>query len=303
LAEGSMAGANNMRVARHILKGHAFEFCDRFDAPPNAEHEQFLFNYSKSVLHLESLLEEGIEASTTDVPEQSIGNTLDENDETFWSSVGADPGEREQIEEHLSYKLKSPLCVVHSVQISVYRARYQFGEPIYPPMSAAVYIGDSMRNMRRCTELVPIKPVESMQVIKLPYVTQPIGGCLQIRFSGMQQMQFQDRAYYIAIRRVGACGLHLPLAHLNRVQQILASSQLNFTDLCSAKDVSNYCKLENGRTILEEMEKRLIGECGNDKEEKQPGPKSFDSELKDLIWTPLSEDSNAHRVYDFPNLV
>ena len=56
------------------------------------------------------------------------GNTLG-SDEEFWSSKGS---KEDDCNETLLYRLRHPLCRVFSVELAVYRARYQFGYLRFP---------------------------------------------------------------------------------------------------------------------------------------------------------------------------
>lgn len=149
----------NRRHLLQLLGRPAIEFCDNIYAEPSTEDVAFLESYTKKSKNLESLLQEGINASTTDAPEQSIstsnhtvavcvrvcsGCTLDEDESTFWSSSGTRQAERLKVEEHLTYRLKSPLCVVHSVQIKVFRAQFQWGYWIccIHPSKCEIFLGN-----------------------------------------------------------------------------------------------------------------------------------------------------------------
>ena len=62
--------------ARQLLRRYNFAFCDQDYDPPDADHEAFLSKYLESVQYLKPLLEEGVEAASTDMPEQSISKQL-----------------------------------------------------------------------------------------------------------------------------------------------------------------------------------------------------------------------------------
>lgn len=47
-----------------------------------------------------------------------------EDDDSFWSSTGC---VQPVSLDALTYRLADPLCVLHAVTVTVYRARYQFG--------------------------------------------------------------------------------------------------------------------------------------------------------------------------------
>lgn len=57
------------------------------------------------------------------VPCAGAENTLADDSE-FWSSSGSAFHDES---ESLTYRLKYPVCILHTVQLAVYRALFQFG--------------------------------------------------------------------------------------------------------------------------------------------------------------------------------
>ncbi|GMH40345.1 hypothetical protein BSKO_08249 [Bryopsis sp. KO-2023] len=204
--------------ARMILRQRGYEFCDDRSKPipgPSSEQEAIL---RESQDCLEDLVSEGLFASSTDHERQSIDETL-ADDMAFWSSVGST---FRDATESLTYRLKYPVCLVHTVQVSVYRATYQFGQPIYPPGKVAVDVGPSPEKLHRVSEAVPINAHTEPQIIPLSKPLVAIGGYLRIWMEGKPQMQLADGRHYIAIRHVSALGLPVPDSVVSRIPRAMA---------------------------------------------------------------------------------
>eukprot|EP00210_Caulerpa_lentillifera_P003450 g3292.t1 len=107
---------------RGILREQGLEFCDD-DYEPDGN---FIEDSSTDGDFSELLIASAVEASSFDRPDQSIDRVL-ENDDTFWSSEGTSVEERETVEEYLTFKMKHPLNLVKTVEITVFRASFQFG--------------------------------------------------------------------------------------------------------------------------------------------------------------------------------
>ena len=63
----------------------------------------------------------------------------------------------------------------------------------------------------------------------------------------------KDNAFYIAIRRVEALGLRLPIEHCHDIRAAMLSSALFHRHPFSARDIPDHCRYPNGRTVIEEM--------------------------------------------------
>ena len=107
---------HSLRMLRQVLRARGFRYCDDgVDQEPEPLPPE---------LSATPLIAAGLAASSTDLPNQSIARTLDNDPTTFWSSRGAASREADA---WLLYKLRAPLCMVQFVQLVVFRARYQFG--------------------------------------------------------------------------------------------------------------------------------------------------------------------------------
>ena len=68
--------------------------------------------------------------------QQTIHNTVEENEDRFWSSTG---DERADVMEELLYALQDePCCKFQAVGLYIYRATYQFGWALLTPQSQEV---------------------------------------------------------------------------------------------------------------------------------------------------------------------
>ncbi|EFN52955.1 hypothetical protein CHLNCDRAFT_54027 [Chlorella variabilis] len=142
-----------MRAFRQVLTARGFAFCD------SGEPEQPQFGLPEAGRRGKALLLEGVEASSTDNPQQSIDCTLDDDAGMFWSSMGSQAPEAN---EYLLYKLRSPLCLVQHVQLIVFRAHYQFGTPVYPPSFISFQCGPSPWSLAPPTIKFPVAATASL---------------------------------------------------------------------------------------------------------------------------------------------
>ena len=150
-------------------------------------------------------------ASTTDHVSQNARNVLF-NDENFWSSTGSADGRRE---ESLTVRLANPLARVRAVQIAPFRARFQFGEPVYPPRSISIEIGTSLDKMVLASPRYRVKKTDFSQLFLLR-PSAPPGGYVRITFHGSLQQQLEDMRYYIAVRHFAVFGTIIDTARLAR---------------------------------------------------------------------------------------
>jgi hypothetical protein len=149
-----------------------------------------------------TLLQEGIEASTTD-NQQELSNTLSKDD-LFWSSVGS--GDQES-NEFVVYKLVQPLCIVKHVDIFIYKALYQPGMPIYAPQYIRVSVGFSpnIKHMHYTSEPFKIMNIDALQQLVLD--RPQFGGFIRLDLLGRQQTQPGDDLWYTVLRYVRVGGV------------------------------------------------------------------------------------------------
>ncbi|GAB4821350.1 hypothetical protein N2152v2_008396 [Parachlorella kessleri] len=193
---------NMIREASTVLRARGFRYCDDgVDQEPEPLPTE---------LSATPLIAAGLAASSTDLPTQSIARTLDNDPTTFWSSRGtASP----EAGAWLLYKLKGPLCIVHFVQLVVFRARYQFGEPIYPPLHVSFQTGPSPASLAPATAVYPVLASSQVQGFLLP-ASLPAGRFLRVNLHGRQQQQLEDMQWYVAVERVEAFGRQVPPSEL-----------------------------------------------------------------------------------------
>ena len=182
----------------------------------------------------EVLCVDAVGASSQDDEDQGPGNLLTEDRDTFWSSVGrGDP----DAAEALVFRLAGPLCTVECVEVAVYRARFQFGEPIYPCAEVSVEVltrlpreakalgifdgaglvpgggrGSGGRHGPFSTARFRVGRHARVQRFALPGWAQRTGGYVVVRLRGFLQRQLEDNLLYVALRMVQAHGTRC-LAH------------------------------------------------------------------------------------------
>uniref|UniRef100_A0A061RP07 Uncharacterized protein n=1 Tax=Tetraselmis sp. GSL018 TaxID=582737 RepID=A0A061RP07_9CHLO len=189
-------------------------YVDDFASESRSERARALVTEAQSeweqeVLQCQQLLLCGVDASSTDHEEQSIANTLNYStvpsqpvDFSFWSSTGSDDQEGS---EYLTYRMRFPQSVVHSVRIQVYRARYQPGEPIYPPSFVRIEVGPTLESLHDVTGWKRVRVTCRPQTFHVP-VAACAGQFIRLRFRGKPQRQLEDMRHYLAIHRVWAYG-------------------------------------------------------------------------------------------------
>ncbi|PNH09784.1 F-box protein [Tetrabaena socialis] len=116
--------------------------------------------WREDVLRMEPQDLDGMLASTTDNHLQSIDNTLTNNDE-FWSSTGSGDG---TAGEALLYRLRQPLLALSYVTLTVYRAQYQHGDPLYPPHTVSFLTGPTPNQLYPASPLYPVRLTDAPQV-------------------------------------------------------------------------------------------------------------------------------------------
>ncbi|KAK9829402.1 hypothetical protein WJX72_005644 [[Myrmecia] bisecta] len=206
---------------RALLRDRGFEFCDD-QASVTAQHAGAPQTASEGASPAsgqhEDLVQRGLDSSSCDHPSQSLRCTISDN-EDFWSSTGSASADAE---EALLYRLQHPLCRVSCVRIAVYRARYQFGEPVYPPRALSFEIGEHPAAMQPVPGRFPVCFTDEVQTFVLP-ACAPLGCCVRVRMHGKVQQQLEDSAYYVAIRHVVILGDPVAPAALPLCRQMFLS--------------------------------------------------------------------------------
>ena len=145
-------------------------------------------------------------ASSTDDPTQMIHN-LCHDDATFWSSDSGSPTEGAT----LLFQLRSPCSLVSYVSMSIYRACYQHGEPLYPPEKLSIWLGSSPGSLTQVSPIYSVDKTDRSQTFAVKpqraLSSLSLGvGYMQIKLYGRCQIQREDLRHYLAIRHVAAFG-------------------------------------------------------------------------------------------------
>ncbi|GFR45135.1 hypothetical protein Agub_g6515 [Astrephomene gubernaculifera] len=166
---------------------------------------------------------EAILATSTDAHEQSVENTVADNG-TFWSSTGSD---KCTTNDALLYRIRQPLGHVSYVSLAVYRALYQFGDPLYPPRKVSFLTGPTPNQLYPASPVYPVRLTDAHQVFAIT-PTAPFSQYLMVRLHGRMQRQREDMRFYIAIRHVGAYGTVLPPNHFTKILRNVPSKGLTW---------------------------------------------------------------------------
>jgi hypothetical protein len=145
-------------------------------------------------------------ASSEDHEHQSIDNTLNSSQFSFWSSVGT--GDPENV-EFLDYELVDSVCIVSSVRIKPYLAHYQRGLPCYAPVfiSVVTSMNSDFRTVLCRSEKYYMKNEPSLQQFFPHYMLY--GKYIRIYLHGHSSTQQNDKLYYTALERVEVFGMSL----------------------------------------------------------------------------------------------
>eukprot|EP01087_Luapelamoeba_hula_P003354 TRINITY_DN1315_c0_g1_i5.p1 TRINITY_DN1315_c0_g1~~TRINITY_DN1315_c0_g1_i5.p1 ORF type:complete len:172 (-),score=6.76 TRINITY_DN1315_c0_g1_i5:267-782(-) len=155
---------------------------------------------------------------------------------SFWRSSGsAGPDSN----EHLTYKLTQPLCVIRSVTIQAHKATYQKGRPVYGPKQVQVLVGfgPALENMHYRSPVFLAANHSALQSFSLGR-DLVIGSYIRIELIGKHSAQDHDGEYYTAIESVSSygkpigthcCSLHSPCSqsHRHRLLNTWPSSAMN----------------------------------------------------------------------------
>ncbi|WIA41794.1 hypothetical protein OEZ86_009126 [Tetradesmus obliquus] len=147
------------------------------------------------------LITAAVHASSTDNEQQALDNTL-HNDRHFWSSTGSPT---QVADEGLLFELAGPAVRVAYVQLAVYRAFYQAGYPVYPPMQLQVWVGPSKHQLAPGSPLMHVQATDALQTFAL-YPDAPVARFMQLRMYGKLQKQQEDLRFYIALRYIAGLG-------------------------------------------------------------------------------------------------
>ncbi|KAF2068828.1 hypothetical protein CYY_009850 [Polysphondylium violaceum] len=187
--------------------------------------KQFYFQLDSITLSNSfDLVSSAIESSSCDEASQSIHNTLIENtdDTKFWSSKGA---KDINSDEHLIYKLEQPISIVSTIRVTVYKAYFQTGMPIYSPQFIRISVGFSSHDMHYQSELYPVKQIEEPQYFYIePQLV--IGGYVRVDLIGRTQTQPGDGLYYTVLKNFAVDGI--PIGLLGTKKNLLALSMIDY---------------------------------------------------------------------------
>ncbi|KAJ9533984.1 hypothetical protein QJQ45_027055 [Haematococcus lacustris] len=208
---------------RQLIRAHIREqmrarglmqFIDDEDHGPSASQHAVAASAHDAACR--SVIASGVRASSTDHELQGINNTLNQDD-SFWSSSGS---WTTNVDEHLLFRLASPLTRVHSVTLRVYR---------YPPLAVSILVGPSPSLLLPASPRHPCLATDAPQVFKLDPAAPP-AAYLMLRLHGKPQCQMEDMQYYLAIRSVTAHGQLLPCqgAALPWLRSLLLGCQLTW---------------------------------------------------------------------------
>jgi hypothetical protein len=155
------------------------------------------------------LIGRACDASSTDHYSQTILETL-RTSSGFWSSTGSDTT---QANEHLTYQLCEPLCLVHKVSVKFYRANYQLGRPVYPAQQVRLSFGFDLSSSGALTTCVHTTPAyhaqfsDGWQHFVLPqYIPAHY---VKVEFIGKRQRQPGDELYYTVVQQLHVMGTPL----------------------------------------------------------------------------------------------
>ncbi|GAX84252.1 hypothetical protein CEUSTIGMA_g11675.t1 [Chlamydomonas eustigma] len=215
---------HNFAYRRHIRRlgqQAGFEFCDE-DETRGVCDSKFLEiqeSWKRECRQLSSLIRCGLSASTTDHPEQSIGNTCQDN-LFFWSSSGSDSAV--DVVDSLTYQLMAPCCSPRFLMLSVYRAVYQHGAPLYPPRRLSIWAGPTVSQMYCISPQYMVRVTDEPQVFPIHHA-HPLSGYLMVKLHGRRQKQQEDMRFYTAIRHVSVYGTKVSAHDICKLRQALPS--------------------------------------------------------------------------------
>lgn len=213
--------------ARNVLARQGFRFCDSDDAEVEADRDMWLAAEDKAeavMARCQALpWAEGVAASSTDHPDQSVSHAMTDDD-AFWSSTGSLlPTD----DEWVLLRLHGP-SHLRAIRVAVYRATYQHGSPIFPPASISIHIGPACWQLSPAILHAPVRLTEDYQTFMLPANT-PLGHYVKVTLHAKRQMQLQDSRYYIAVRHVAAYGHTLTISQLRYMRRLALCPRSHLT--------------------------------------------------------------------------
>ena len=178
----------------------------------------------------------------------------------FWSSTGSPSHLERETRERVVLELRGAFCRVDGVAFGVYRARYQFGSPVYPPRAVTINLTtsplalhemeyqDDARSSWQACENLPCKLSDAPQFISTthahaskglaqrgcvmaPAIPAPIASHVSLTFRGKPQSQFDDRGHYLAIASVSALGTRASAAGVHAARLALLDGRASCTAL------------------------------------------------------------------------
>ncbi|PIN16252.1 hypothetical protein CDL12_11129 [Handroanthus impetiginosus] len=166
-----------------------------------------------------------VSASSTDrYLDESIVNTLNPSEASYWSSEGRSNPE---IPETLIYILRAGISVITEIDIQPFEAFFERGKPIYSAKFVRFRVGhpNSLSDIGDYLQMLPLQePADydfvwtytspefpmvqenRLQPFKLPEPVLCIGGYLQIELLGRVQTQETDGLFYICVCYVRVLG-------------------------------------------------------------------------------------------------
>eukprot|EP00189_Rhodosorus_marinus_P005090 CAMPEP_0113968440 /NCGR_PEP_ID=MMETSP0011_2-20120614/9538_1 /TAXON_ID=101924 /ORGANISM="Rhodosorus marinus" /LENGTH=232 /DNA_ID=CAMNT_0000981537 /DNA_START=413 /DNA_END=1111 /DNA_ORIENTATION=- /assembly_acc=CAM_ASM_000156 len=209
---------------RTVTEELGFEFIEEEELESSGQGE---YSPGESL----EIIETGVCASSKDADDQDIHQTVDNQTNSFWSSVGSDDPD---IVESLVYRLSGPVSIVDRVALTVHRASYQPGAPIYPPEYIQFGVGVP-ENLTVSPKMKVTRTAET-QVFDLKAEGLSMAGpYLVVFFHGALQKQYEDNRFYLAIEKISAFG-----ERCNTPQRVWRFKESSMRNLRDAVDLAKY---------------------------------------------------------------
>ena len=211
----------DITTVRRLLEANNFAFCDNgmresefrdtvcpvsAPGPAGAAWQQPLRDAGR----IEDVPFTALLASSMDDPSQGP-SCVTRNDGSFWSSSGTTEADARDVVESIVLAASAPLLLT-GVHLEPYRARYQYGSPIYPPLFLSVATAWSPQGPWSSFSPRTVVPrtdmVHLIDEVPMP-ASLPLGPYVCLRLHGKCQRQLEDLAFYTCIRRVRLSGVRL----------------------------------------------------------------------------------------------
>ncbi|KAJ3256326.1 hypothetical protein HK103_005581 [Boothiomyces macroporosus] len=214
------------------------------------------------------LIDVGIEESTRDHTSQSIEQTIDGRQTTFWSSKGSGM----DVDEYLEYKLVAR-SLITSIEVKPFLAQFQRGLPCYAPRGISFSIGNAQNEIYYHSPKYPIINTNESQVFR---IDPQIGKYLRINLIGKVQTQPIDDLYYTCLEKVEILGIPICKSIFYQYQELRNVFEIwaNTKNLSVNDDDYNFSNEEL------EMEERLYEACLELLKEEE-----FDKVLSNMLTT------------------